>query len=73
MNSSLMNKLALETGGSHFPEVFKQHQEEYTRQVLLECYKVFLKSVENPKDHTEYLALDFMFDIQKHFGIKVNY
>lgn len=70
MNSSLMNKLALETGGSHFPAVFKQHQEEYTRQVLLECYKVFLTSGENAK---EYLALDFLLDIQKHFDIKLNY
>lgn len=70
MNGSLMNRLALETGGSHFPEVFKQHQEEYTRQVLLECYKVFLNSDEKPK---EYLALDFLLDIQKHFDIKLNY
>ena len=69
MNDTLMNQLALETGGAHFPEVFKQHQEKYTRQVLLECYKVFLYSTEKP---TEYLALDFLLDIQKHFDIKLN-
>jgi hypothetical protein len=65
VNGGLMHRLALETGGSHFPEVFKQHQELYTKQVLLECYKLFRES-ELPG---EYLAIDFLFDIQKHFGI----
>ena len=66
MNDSLMNRLALETGGSHFPEVFKQHQELYTKQVLLECYKVFQDSQHLSN---EYLAMDLLFDIQKHFEI----
>ena len=65
MNPGLMNKLALETGGAHFPVVFKQHQELYTKQVLLECYKLFRES----ELSNEYLAMDFLFDIQKHFGI----
>jgi hypothetical protein len=62
-----MNKLALAAGGAHFPEVFKQNQEQYTKQVLLECYKLFQDS-ELPG---EYLALDFLLDIQKHFDIKL--
>jgi hypothetical protein len=66
VNGSLMNRLALETGGSHFPVVFKQHQEMYTKQVLQECYQVFLDSQQSSK---EYLAIDFLFDIQKHFEI----
>jgi hypothetical protein len=67
MNPGLMNKLALAAGGAHFPEVFKQHQELYTKQVLLECYKLFRDS-ELPG---EYLAMDFLFDIQKHFDIQL--
>ena len=62
-----MNRLALETGGSHFSEVFKTYQNEYTRQVLLECYQVFQDSQQLSK---EYLAVDFLFDIQKHFEIQ---
>jgi len=54
MNPGLMNKLA--------------NQEQYTKQVLLECYKVFLESQKLSK---EYLAIDFLFDIQKHFGIEL--
>lgn len=54
MNPGSMNKLA--------------NQEQYTKQVLLECYKVFLESQELSK---EYLAIDFLFDIQKHFGIEL--
>ena len=67
MNGSLMNRLALETGGSHFPEGFKTYQNEYTRKVLLECYQVFQDSQQLSE---EYLAVDFLFDIQKHFEIQ---
>ena len=38
------------------------------KEVLQECYKVFLDSQQLSK---EYLAVDFLFDIQKHFGIKL--
>ena len=68
MNGSLMNRLALETGGAHFPVVFKNYQNEYTRQVLQECYKVFQDSQQTSN---EYLAVDFLFDIQKHFEIQL--
>lgn len=68
MNPGLMNKLALAAGGAHFPEVFKQQQEQYTRQVLLECYKLFQDSQQLSK---EYLAMDLLFDIQKHFEIQL--
>ena len=66
MNGSLMNRLALAAGGAHFPEVFKQNQEQYTKQVLLECYKLFQDSQHLSN---EYLAMDLLFDIQKHFDI----
>jgi len=68
VNDKLMNRLALETGGSHFSEVFKSHQTEYTKQVLLECYKLFQDSQHLSN---EYLALDLLFDIQKHFEISL--
>ena len=66
MNEILLNRLALETGGAHFPEVFKTYQNEYTRQVLQECYKLFRDSQQLSN---EYLAVDLLFDIQKHFDI----
>ena len=68
MNANLMNKLALAAGDAHFSEVFKQGQEQYTRQVLLECYKLFQDSQQLSK---EYLAMDLLFDIQKHFEIQL--
>ena len=68
MNGSIMNRLALETGGSHLSEVFKTYQNEYTRQVLQECYQVFLNSQQMTD---EYLAIDFLYDIQKHFEIEL--
>ena len=68
MNLGLKNKLALAAGGAHFPEVFKQHQEQYTKQVLLECYKLFQDSQHLSN---EYLAMDLLFDIQKHFEIQL--
>jgi len=66
VNEILLNRLALEAGGAHFPEVFKQNQEQYTRQVLQECYKLFQDSQQLSSN---YLAIDLLFDIQKHFGI----
>lgn len=68
MNEILLNRLALEAGGAHFPEVFKQNQEQYTRKVLQECYKLFQDS---QNLSSEYLAMDLLFDIQKHFGIQL--
>jgi hypothetical protein len=37
-----------------------------TLKVLQKCYKVFQDSQQSSN---EYLAIDFLFDIQKHFGI----
>jgi len=68
MNHGLMNKLALAAGGARFLEVFKQNQEQYTKQVLLECYKLFQDSQHLSN---EYLAMDLLFDIQKHFEIEL--
>ena len=67
MNGSVLNRLALETGGADFPDVFKSYQNIYTWKVLEECYQVFQNSQQPSK---EYLAIDFLFDIQKHFGIE---
>lgn len=66
MNTEIMKRLALQAGGAHFPDVFKQNQESYTRLVLIECYSVLRNSKQSAQ---EYLATDFMFDIQKHFGV----
>lgn len=66
MNAGLLRRMALATGGSTYPEVFKQHQEDYTKRVLMECYQIFLDS-DQRDDH--YLAIDLLYDIQKHFGI----
>ena len=66
MNSDLIHRLALETGGSHFPAVFESYQKEYTLLVLQECYKVFQK---RKQSETEYIAMDYLYDIMKHFDI----
>ena len=66
MNINLMNQLAIAAGGANFPEVFKQNQEQYTKKVLQECYKLFQNSQHLSND---YLAMDLLFDIQKHFDI----
>jgi hypothetical protein len=67
VNGSVLNRLALETGDAHFSDVFKSYQNIYTWKVLEECYQVFQNSQQPSK---EYLAIDFLFDIQKHFGIE---
>ena len=69
MNGSLMNRLALETGGSHFSEVFKTYEKPYVLNVLSEIYQVYFKG-ENT--HDDYLALDLWDDIVKHFQLDNN-
>lgn len=66
MNKKLLHDLALSAGGSHFPVVFESHQEAYTLLVLQECYKVFQK---RKQSETEYLGMDYLYDIMKHFDI----
>jgi hypothetical protein len=66
MNNELIKRLGTATGGTEFPEVFKQYQETYTKQVLIECNKVFMHSNEKAE---KYLAIDLLYDIQKHFDI----
>ena len=66
MNERLLNKLGLEVGGSDFPTVFADYQEAYVKKVLQECYHVLQYS---QSDANEYLAVDLMFDICKHFGL----
>lgn len=67
MNKNLLHEIALNAGGSHFPDVFKCYQESYTLLVLQECYKVFQK---RQQSETEYLGMDYLYDIMKHFDIK---
>ena len=67
MDKNLLNQISLDTGGAHFPEVFKGYQERYTLLVLQECYKVFQK---RQQSETEYLGMDYLYDIMKHFDIK---
>lgn len=71
MNAGLLRRMALATGGAVYPEVFKQYQEDYTKRVLMECYQLFLNSDHLNSDQRDdhYLAIDLLYDIQKHFGI----
>jgi hypothetical protein len=66
MHNELLNHLALETGGSHFPAVFKQYQKDYVLNVLSEIYQVYEKGENKPED---YLALDLWDDIVRHFQL----
>jgi hypothetical protein len=66
VNGSLMNRLALETGGSHFPEVFKTYQKDYTLNLLSEIYQIYQNGENTPDD---YFALDLWDDIVKHFNL----
>jgi hypothetical protein len=66
VNGSLMNRLALETGGAHFPAVFKTYQKDYTLNLLSEIYQIYQNGENTPDD---YFALDLWDDIVKHFNL----
>jgi hypothetical protein len=66
MDANLIKKIGIQVGGAHFPTVFADYQEDYTKKVLQECYHVLQYS---QSDANEYLAIDLMFDICKHFGL----
>lgn len=61
MDNELLDKLALRTGGSHFPAVFGYYQRDYMLQVLSEIHSVF------QKQQFDGYAIDFWDDIIKHF------
>ena len=63
MNNELLNELALQTGGSHYPSVFKTHQNDYTLRVLSEIHQVF------QKQQFDGYAIDFWDDIVQHFQL----
>jgi uncharacterized protein YihD (DUF1040 family) len=63
MNHELLDKIALQTGGSHFPAVFHHYQKDYVLNVLSEIQKVLH---EVPFDA---YAIDFWDDIIKHFQL----
>jgi hypothetical protein len=67
MNQKLLNELALQTGGSHFPSVFKQYQKDYVLNVLSELYQVYQQGQDNVED--AYLAIDFWDDIISRFQL----
>ena len=69
MNNDLLDQLALETGGSHFPAVFGHYQRDYILNVLSEIYHVY-KTCEDKADWPEeYLGIDLWDDIVKHFKL----
>jgi len=63
MNQELLTELALQTGGSHYPSVFKTYQKDYTLWVLSEIYHVF------SKQQFDGYAIDFWDDIVQHFQL----
>lgn len=63
MNNELLDKLALRTGGSLFPEVFQYYQKQYVMQLLSEIHQVF------QKQQFDGYAIDFWDDIVKHFQL----
>ena len=67
MNHELLDKLALQTGGSHLPAVFKTYQKDYVLHLLSELYQVYQKNEDNAED--VYLAIDFWDDIIAHFKL----
>jgi hypothetical protein len=63
MDNELLDKLALQTGGSHFPAVFHHYQKDYVMHVLSEIHQVF------QKQQFDGYAIDFWDDIVKHFQL----
>jgi hypothetical protein len=63
MNHELLDKIALQTGGSHFPAVFHHYQKDYVLNVLSEIQQVF------QKQQFDGYAIDFWDDIIKHFQL----
>jgi hypothetical protein len=63
MNHELLDKIALHTGGSHFPAVFHHYQKDYVLNVLSEIQQVF------QKQQFDGYAIDFWDDIIKHFQL----
>jgi hypothetical protein len=63
MNHELLDKIALHTGGSHFPAVFHHYQKDYVLNVLSEIQQVF------QNQQFDGYAIDFWDDIIKHFQL----
>ena len=67
MDHELLDKIALQTGGSHFPAVFHHYQKDYVMNVLSELYQVYQQGQDNVED--AYLAIDFWDDIISRFQL----
>jgi len=67
MDHELLTKLALHTGGAHFPSVFKQYQKDYVLNMLSELYQIYQQGQDNAED--TYLAIDFWDDIISRFQL----
>ena len=67
MDNELLNEIALQTGGSHFPAVFHHYQKDYVLSVLSELYQVYQRGEDNAED--VYWAIDFWDDIVRHFQL----
>ena len=63
MDHELLDEIALQTGGSHFPAVFHHYQKDYVMHVLSEIHQVF------QKQQFDGYAIDFWDDIVKHFQL----
>jgi len=63
MDNELLDEIALQTGGSHFPAVFHHYQKDYVLNVLSEIHQVF------QKQQFDGYAIDFWDDIVKHFQL----
>ena len=63
MDNELLNEIALQTGGSHFPAVFHYYQKDYVLNMLSEIHQVF------QNQQFDGYAVDFWDDIVRHFQL----
>jgi hypothetical protein len=61
-----IKELALEAGGSHYPEVNSKQLEKFAELIILECSDVLLKWKNEPFPFDEDLAVSL---IKEHFGV----
>ena len=70
MNTTLFERLALETGGSHYPEVGGKLLDQFGNLVIAECLQVLDKRAENWRnDSTALEAHRCASAVREHFGI----
>lgn len=68
-----IKELALEAGGSHYPDVNTKQLERFAELIVRECLGVVEKCHEqamNDKWDTDYAMCSARVDIETHFGVK---